>query len=137
MHYSNKNVGVTAVVAGDSPRRLMDQVRGCLRVKHYSLRTEQAYTAWIRRFIVATGRRHPRELGGLEVEQFLTSLAVDGQVAAGTQNQALSALLFLYREVLGIQLPWMDGIVRAKRPQRLPTVLSHDEVRRLPLPAAG
>ena len=131
MHYSNKNVGVTAVVAADSPRRLIDQVRGCLRVKHYSLRTEQAYTAWIRRFIVATGRRHPRELGGLEVEQFLTSLAVDGQVAAGTQNQALSALLFLYREVLGIQLPWMDGIVRAKRPQRLPTVLSHDEVRRL------
>ena len=131
MDYTDKNVGVTIAVASISPQRLMDQVRGRLRLKHYSLRTEQAYTAWIRRFIVATGRRHPRELGGPEVEQFLTSLAVDGQVAAGTQNQALSALLFLYREVLGIQLPWMEGVVRAKRPRRLPTVLSHAEVRRL------
>ncbi len=131
MDYSDKNVGVTAGGAGASPLRLMDQVRGRLRVKHYSLRTEQAYTAWIRRFIVATGRRHPRELGGPEVEQFLTSLAVDGQVAAATQNQALSALLFLYKEVLGIQLPWMDCVVRAKRPKRLPTVLSQDEARRL------
>ena len=100
MDYTDKNVGVTIAVAAISPQRLMDQVRGRLRLQHYSLRTEQAYTAWIRRFIVATGRRHPRELGGPEVEQFLTSLAVDGQVAAGTQNQALSALLFLYREVL-------------------------------------
>ncbi len=131
MDYSDKNVGVTAAVVGPSPQRLMDQVRSRLRVKHYSLRTEQAYTAWIRRFIMATGRRHPRELGGPEVEQFLTSLAVDGQVAAGTQNQALAALLFLYKEVLGIQLPWMDCVVRAKRPQRLPTVLSQDEARRL------
>ena len=85
MDYSDKNVGVTAAVAGPSPQRLMDQVRSRLRVKHYSLRTEQAYTAWIRRFIMATGRRHPRELGCPEVEQFLTSLAVDGQVAAGTE----------------------------------------------------
>ena len=131
MDYSDKNVGVTAAIAGAAPLRLMDQVHSRLRVKHYSLRTEQAYTGWIRRFIMATGRRHPRELGGPEVEQFLTSLAVDGQVAAGTQNQALSALLFLYKEVLGVQLPWMSCVVRAKRPQRLPTVLSKDETRRL------
>jgi integron integrase len=131
MDYGKKNVGVTDVAASASPRRLMDQVRSRLRLKHYSLRTEQAYTGWIRRFIVATGRRHPGELGGPEVEQFLTSLAVAGRVAASTQNQALSALLFLYREVLDIQLPWMEGVVRAKRPRRLPTVLSHEEVRRL------
>ena len=114
MHYSNKNVGIAAVVAADSPRRLMDQVRDCLRVKHYSLRTEQAYTAWIRRFIVATGRRHLRELGGLEVGRLLSSLATDDQVAASTQQPALAALLFLDREVLNIQLPWMENIVRAK-----------------------
>ena len=131
MDYGDRHVGVTAGVAAASSPRLMDQVRGRLRLKHYSLRTEQAYTAWIRRFILANGRRHPRELGGPEVERFLTALAVDGQVAAGTQNQALSALLFLYREVLGVVLPWMDGVVRAKRPRRLPSVLSRDEVQRL------
>jgi integron integrase len=95
------------------------------------LRTEQAYTGWIRRFILASGKRHPRELGGAEVEAFLSHLATEGEVAAGTQNQALAALLFLYREVLAIDLPWMSAVVRAKRPQRLPTVLSRDEVTRL------
>ena len=109
----------------------MDEVRARLRLKHYSLRTERAYLGWIRRFILATGKRHPRTLGGEEVEAFLSTLAVQGQVAASTQNQALSALLFLYKEVLGIDLPWMEGIVRAKRPQRVPTVLSRDEVQRL------
>jgi hypothetical protein len=83
----------------------MDVVRRKMRVKHYSLRTEQAYMAWIRRFILANDKRHPRELGGAEVEQFLSGLATEGNVAAGTQNQALSALLFLYRQVLGIDLP--------------------------------
>jgi integron integrase len=102
-----------------------------LRLKHYSLRTEQAYIGWIRRFIVANNRRHPREMGGDEVEAFLSRLAVEGNVAAGTQNQALSALLFLYRIVLGIELPWMENVVRAKRPRRVPTVLSRDEVQRL------
>ena len=87
--------------------------------------------AWIRRFILFHGKRHPREMGATEVEQFLSDLAVRGQVAAGTQNQALSALLFLYREVLSIDLPWLDNVVRAKRPQRLPAVLSQDEARRL------
>jgi len=109
----------------------MDEVRARLRLKHYSLRTERAYLGWIRRFILATGKRHPRTLGGEEVERFLSALAVQGRVSASTQNQALSALLFLYKEVLGIDLPWMEGIVRAKRPQRVPTVLSRDEVQRL------
>ena len=125
------NGGVTDEVAATRPVRLLDQVRDRLRVKHYSLRTEQAYVGWIRRFIRANGLRHPRELGGLEVEAFLTLLATRGQVAAGTQNQALAALLFLYREVLGLELPWMENVVRAKRPRRLPTVLSVPEVRRL------
>ena len=111
--------------------RLLDQVRHRLRVKHYSTRTEHAYVGWIRRFILANDKRHPRELGALEVEQFLSGLAVQGRVAASTQNQCLSALLFLYREVLGIDLPWMEGVVRAKHPRKLPTVLSRDEVRLL------
>ena len=92
------------------------------------MRTEQAYVGWIRRFIHANGKRHPRDLGGREVEAFLTRLATRGNVAAGTQNQALSALLFLYREVLQQDLPWMSDIVRAKRPRRLPVVLTRDEV---------
>lgn len=109
----------------------MDEVRRHLRLKHYSLRTEKVYVAWIRRFILGSGKRHPRTMGATEVEQFLSDLAVRGQVAASTQNQALSALLFLYREVLSIDLPWLDNVVRAKQPQRLPTVLSQDETRRL------
>lgn len=113
------------------PPRLLDQVRARCRVKHYSVRTERAYVAWIRRYIFENEKRHPKEMGGIEVEAFLTLLATRDDVAASTQNQALSALLFLYRDVLRIDLPWMESVVRAKRPQRLPTVLSHDEVRRL------
>jgi integron integrase len=109
--------------------RLLDQVRAALRARHYSRRTEDSCIGWIRRYIFFHGKRHPAEMGAPEVTVFLTSLAVDGQVAASTQNQALSALLFLYRDVLGIDLPWLDGIVRAKRPLRLPVVLSRDEVR--------
>jgi len=95
------------------------------------VRTERAYVGWIRRFVLASGKRHPRDLGAHEIEKFLTDLAVRGNVAASTQNQALSALLFLYREVLGLDLPWMEGVTRAKRPQRLPVVLSRAEVERL------
>jgi integron integrase len=109
--------------------RLLDQLRDRIRVKHYSIRTEAQYVLWVRRFILFHGKRHPRELGAQEVEAFLTHLAVEGGVAAATQNQALSALLFLYREVLGIDLPWLDNVTRAKRPQRLPVVLTRDEVR--------
>lgn len=127
MNYQGGSEGVTEAKAP----RLLDQVRARLRLKHYSLRTEQAYVGWIRRFILASGKRHPRAMGVAEVEGFLSSLAVEGKVAAGTQNQALSALLFLYKEVLSIELPWMETVVRAKRPQRVPVVLSRDEVNRL------
>jgi integron integrase len=127
MSYAGGDAGVT----GAKTPRLLNQVRARLRLKHYSLRTEQAYVGWIRRFILANGKRHPREMGTTEVEGFLTELATRGQVAASTQNQALAALLFLYREVLGITLPWMETMVRAKRPQRVPVVLSRDEVARL------
>src|SRR5690606_27217360 len=89
------------------------------------------YLGWIRRFILANGRRHPREMGGREVEHFLSQLAVQGKVAASTQNQALSALLFLYRQVLGMELPWMEDVIRAKRPARLPVVLSQGQVQAL------
>ena len=111
-----------------SPPRLLDQVRNRIRVKHYSLRTEDAYLHWIRRFIYFQGKKHPREMGGREVEGFLSHLATVGRVSASTQNQALSALLFLYREVLEVDLPWMDGMVRAKRPARVPVVLTESEV---------
>ena len=108
--------------------KLLDQVRGKIRLKHYSIRTEQAYVDWIRRFILHFGKRHPRELGAAQVEQFLTHLAVAGNVAASTQNQAKSALLFLYREVLEAELPWLDNVERARAPKRLPVVLTRDEV---------
>lgn len=110
------------------PKKLLFQVREHLRVRHYSLRTEKAYIAWIKRFIVFHGKRHPRNMGKSEVEAFLSHLAVDRHVSASTQNQALNALLFLYREVLEIDLPWMDDVVRVKRPARILEVLSSQEV---------
>lgn len=131
MSYRVESVGVTTVAAKRPAPRLLDEVRRKLRVKHYSLRTEQAYVGWIRRFILANAKRHPRDMGAVEVESFLSDLATVRDVAAGTQNQALAAVLFLYREVLGIELPWLDNVVRAKRPQRVPTVLSQGEVRQL------
>jgi len=108
--------------------RLLDQMRARMRRLGLSLRTEEAYVGWVRRFILANGKRHPCGMGAPEVEAFLTGLATHGQVAASTQNQALAALLFLYREVLGQELPWLDNIRRAKKPQRLPTVLTREEV---------
>ncbi|MDN5753667.1 MAG: integron integrase [Nitrosospira sp.] len=110
------------------PKKLFDEVRDKMRVAHYSLRTEKTYLGWIRRYILFHGKRHPKDIGKPEIESFLTHLAVDRHVAASTQNQALNALLYLYREVLGVDLPWMDNVVRAKRPQRLPEVLSVQEV---------
>jgi Phage integrase, N-terminal SAM-like domain len=100
--------------------RLLDRVRLAIRALHYSGRTEGAYLGWIKRYIFFHGKRHPSEMGAVEVTRFLSSLALDGRVAASTQNQALSALLFLYREVLQQDLPWLEGVVRAKRPIRLP-----------------
>jgi len=110
---------------------LLDVVRDRIRVKHYSYRTETSYLGWIRRFIRFHAGRHPREMSGPEVERFLTHLATERKVTASTQNQALSAILFLYREALEIDLPWLDGLVRAKRPVRVPVVLSRDEARRV------
>ena len=109
--------------SANSPPKLLDQVRGKIRLKHYSIRTEQAYADWIKRFILFFDKRYPRDLGATDVEKFLTHLAVEGKVAASTQNQAKSALLFLYREVLEIELPWLDNVERAKAPKRLPVVL--------------
>jgi integron integrase len=111
--------------------RLLDQVRHALRRKHYSLRTEEADVGWTKRCILFHTKRHPNEMGMAEVEAFLTHLAVEGQVAASTQNQALAALLFLYTHVLNQPLEGVLAAVRAKQPQHLPTVLSRDEVRRL------
>jgi integron integrase len=108
--------------------RLLDQLRDKIRVRHYSIRTEEAYVDWVRRFVLFHGRRHPAELGPEDVERFLTHLAVERGVASSTQNQAKSALLFLYREVLGAELPWLDGVESAKAPKRLPVVLTREEV---------
>jgi integron integrase len=115
----------------DKPKKLLDQVRDVIRRKHFSIRTEQAYTDWIRRFILYHEKRHPREMAEAEVVGFLTHLARDGNVAASTQNQALSALLFLYKEVLKEDIGWIEGVERAKRPARLPVVLTRDEVRKI------
>jgi integron integrase len=108
-----------------------------LRLRHYSRRTEEAYVAWVRRYILFHRKRHPAEMGPSELTSFLSSLATTGRVAASTQNQALSALLFLYREVLELEVPWLDGIVRAKRPQRLPIVLTRQEVLTVLRPLQG
>lgn len=118
--------GVSPVDARPAPR-LLDRVRDKIRLKHYSLRTEQAYLDWIKRFILHHGKRHPADMGATEVEAFLTHLAVAGKVAAATQNQAKSAILFLYREVLESELPWLEGVERAKAPKRLPVVLTREE----------
>jgi site-specific recombinase XerD len=100
-----------------------------LRVKHYSLRTEQVYVDWIKRFIWFHGKRHPKDMGAAEIEAFLSHLAVERSVSASTQNQAKSALLFLYKEVLQIELPWLDNVTQAKVPKRLPVVMTQNEAR--------
>jgi site-specific recombinase XerD len=106
------------------PKRLLDQVRDAIRVKHYSIRTEEAYVDWIKRFILFHDKRHPKDMAGPEIQAFLTHLAVEGHVAASTQNQALSALLFLYREVLKQPLDFPIDSLRAVKPKHLPTVLA-------------
>jgi hypothetical protein len=116
------------------PPRLLDRVRAAARLRHLSRRTEKTYVHWIRRFVVFHGKRHPDEMGEPEVTRFLSALATEGRVSASTQNQALAALLFLYRVVLGRELAWLDEVVRAKRPARLPVVLLLPEGQR-PAPA--
>jgi integron integrase len=110
-------------------RGLIEVTRETIRTRHMAVRTEQAYVQWIRRYIAFHGRRHPRDLGAPAVEAFLSHLAVERKVSAGTQNQALQALLFLYRHVLSTELPWLEDVTRASRPRRLPVVLSRAEVR--------
>ena len=113
------------------PPRFLDQVRDAVRTRHYSRRTEEAYLGWTKRFILFHGKRHPAAMGADEVNAFLSHLAVDGHVSASTQAQALSALVVLYRNVLDDPLPWIEDIVRASRPRKLPVVLSREEVRSL------
>ena len=119
------------------PPKLLEQLRTHLRTRHYSIRTETAYIDWVRRFILYHNKRHPREMGADEVGAFLSHLAVDRQVSASTQNQAKAALLYLYKQVLGVDLPWLDEVVQAKRGQRLPVVLTPSEVRGLMLHVEG
>jgi integron integrase len=111
--------------------KLLDQVRNVIRRKHYSIRTEQAYIDWIKRFIIYHGKRHPGEMAEEEVAEFLTHLARDLNVAASTQNQALSALLFLYKEVLKHEIGWLEKVERAKRPPKVPVVLSRAELKQI------
>lgn len=112
-----------------NPPKLLDQVQAVLRMKHYSIRTERAYLDWIKRYILFHHKTHPAQMGAPEVEAFLSHLAVAGKAAASTQNQAKSALLFLYREVLALELPWLDNVTQAKTPQRLPVVLTVSEIK--------
>lgn len=119
------------VSPASKPPRLLQQVRDQLRTLHYSLRTEETYVHWIKRYILFHGKRHPREMGGPELEAFLSYLATDRNVAANTQNLALAAILFLYKVVLHQELPWLENVTRAKKPQRLPTVLTRKEVEAL------
>ena len=109
----------------------MTSLRAAVRLRHYSKRTEESYVGWVRRFVKSSGMRHPRELGPGDVSRFLSYLAVEGKVSASTQNQALSALVFLYKEVLDMPVGWLSALVRAKRPLRVPVVFTKDEVRRV------
>lgn len=113
------------------PPRLLDQVRAAIRLRHYSASTEEVYVRWARRYILFHQKRHPRDMGATEVTGFLSHLALAEQVSASTQNQAKAALLFLYKEVLGIELPWLDEVIQARHPRRIPVVLSVHEVNQL------
>lgn len=119
-------------MSDNSPQpRLEQRIRDACRVRHYSLATERAYVSWYKRFVRWAGLKHPATLGGDSVERWLSHLATDGNVSASTQRQALAAILFLYRQVLGMQLPWLDNVTRANQPQRLPCVLTRAEVQRV------
>ena len=130
--YSESAAPVSALAApgaAPGPPRLLDQVRLTIRARHYSRQTEKAYVAWTRRYVLFHGKRHPRQMGVPEISAFLSALATEHKVSASTQNQALAALLFLYRQVLQQELPWVDEVPRAKLPRRLPVVLTRDEIR--------
>jgi integron integrase len=123
-------ISLPASIPRSNPK-LLDQVCDVIRRKHFSIRTERTYTDWIRRFILFHDKRHPKEMAEAEVTEFLTYLARDGKVAASTQNQALSALLFLYKEVIKQEIGWLENVERAKKPARLPVVLTRDEVHKI------
>src|SRR5712691_11317692 len=123
-----KRTGVQTIPTTSKPK-LLEQVRETIRTRHYSYMTEKAYVHWIKRFIFFHNKRHPAEMGDAEIGKFLSSLATDSHVSASTQNQALNALLFLYREILRKDIGYVNGVVRAKRPHRLPVVLTRQEVR--------
>ena len=108
--------------------KLLNQMRDKIRTRHYSIRTEKAYLDWTRRYILFHNKRHPVEMGAPEIETFLTYLAVDRRVASSTQNQALSAILFLYKEVLDVELPWLKNVKRARKSEKLPVVFSKEEM---------
>ena len=127
----------TSDPAAPRPPKLLERMRIHLRTRHYSIRTEEAYIDWARRFIVFHGKRHPQEMGAAEVEAFLSHLAVERNVSASTQNQAKAALLYLYKQVLQTDLPWLNEVVQAKTPKRLPVVLTPTEVRALLLHMDG
>lgn len=120
-----------------TPPKLLEQVRARLRVKHYSIRTERSYVDWIKRFIWFHGKRHPKDMGAPELEAFLSHLAVERNVSASTQNQAKSALLFLYKEVLGVELTWLENVTQAKAPKRLPVVLTQAEAQQVLMQLEG
>src|SRR4051812_32872342 len=119
------------VLALPTRPKLLTQVHEVIRRRYYSRRTEEAYVHWIKRYIYFSGKRHPAEMGEAEVTAFLNYLAVQRKVSAGTQNQALSALLFLYKEVIRCELPWLDAVQRVTRPTRLPSALTRSEVQHL------
>ena len=133
----DRQPGTQSAAAGQAAPRLLDLVRHAARARHLARNTEKAYVHWVRRFVLFHGRRHPRDMREPEVNAFLTDLAVSGGVAAATQNQALAGLLFLYAEVLQQPLDRLEGVVRAKRPRRLPTVLSPAEVQAVMTGLAG
>jgi len=124
-------LSVPAPPGQGQPGHLKHLLVSAIRTRHYSLRTEQAYWHWVRQFVLWSGKRHPAEMGATEVGQFLTHLATERKIAASTQRQALAALLFLYRCALQMEIAWVDDIVRAKQPQRLPVVLTREEVKRV------
>ena len=126
----NLKASVEPLITTQKPR-LLDQVRQAIRTRHYSYRTEKAYVHWIKRYIFFHDKRHPAEMAEFEIGRFLSSLATEGHVSASTQNQAFNALLFLYPEVLGKKIGLIEGVVRAKRPRRLPVVLTKEEVKKV------
>ncbi len=128
MYVKNKTYVLRLLPMETRPRKLLDQVRDQIRLKHYSYRTEQTYVYWIRRYILFHQKRHPAEMSGAELEAFLTHLAVVDNVAASTQNQVLNAVVFLYRQVLKQDLGMDVNAVRAKQSRHLPTVLTQTEV---------